>query len=446
MHSAAVLAPAQARRNTGAWLAVALLAAAYAMNFVDRQIVNLLVEPLKHDLQISDSQIGLLQGVSFGIFYTLMGLPFGWLSDRTHRVRLICAGMLIWSVMTAACGLTSSFHALFLARMGVGCGEAALVPAAISLLADLFDPHQRALPMSIFTGGVSVGSGLALALGGATIAYAAGGAHDLPLIGAWLGQHRPWQTTFILVGLAGVPVALLLLLIREPQRRVAAAQSGPAQLDGLLMHLRRHRDVFLPMLLAVGCLYILTNAATAWIPSIFVREFGWHASAVGAALGLPVMISAMLGTLISGSVATWQARKGVPGAVLRTMVHGALFGLVPATVLAPLMPVDIVALAGVVLIFGTMTYTFAVATAVFVAITPNRLRGQMIALYLLVGNLFGLGLGPFSVGFCLDHVFQSPHPVGLALALVAFAAGLPGALLLRSSLPAYIALRAELNE
>jgi MFS family permease len=110
------------------------------------------------------------------------------------------------------------------------------------------------------------------------------------------------------------------------------------------------------------------------------------------------------------------------------------------------MPVDSVALAGVVLIFGTMTYTFAVATAVFVAITPNRLRGQMIALYLLVGNLFGLGLGPFSVGFCLDHVLHSPHPVGLALALVALAAGLPGALLLRSSLPAYIALRAELSE
>ena len=444
LDSASRALTAPARRLHRGWFAVGLLMAAYAISFVDRQIVNLLVEPLKHDLHISDSRIGLLQGVSFGIFYTLLGLPFGWLADRMHRVRLICIGMLLWSVMTMACGLADSFGGLFFARMGVGVGEAALVPAAISLLADMFDPHERALPMSLFTAGVSIGSGLALALGGVMIVYAGGGAQNLPWVGAWLGAHHPWQTTFLLVGFAGVPVALMLLLIGEPVRRNSAAVSGVVETSGLLQHLRTQRVVFLPMLAGVGLLYIVTNAASSWIPSIFIRDFGWRPVSVGAALGVPIMVCALLGTLVSGSMATWLARRDKLASAFRTMVRGALYALLPVCVFAPLLPKAGVAAVGAVFIFMVVAYTFAVATAAFVAVTPNRLRGRMIAVYLLVGNLFGLGIGPYSVGLVLDYILRDPQKVGLALALVSLAAGLPGALLLRAALPPYIRLRSVL--
>jgi MFS family permease len=445
-----VLRRGHAARLRAGWFAVAILMVAYAISFVDRQIVNLLVEPLKRDLDIIDSQVGLLQGVGFGIFYTLLGLPLGWLADRTHRVRLIAFGIALWSLMTMACGLAGSFGELFVARMGVGVGEAALVPAAVSLLADIFDPHERALPLSIFTAGVSVGSGLALALGGAVIVYASGGAADLPLVGPWLAGLHPWQTTFILVGFIGLPIAASVLLIAEPARRSPPDADPVArpveQLGGIVAHLRTHWRLFVPLLLGVGLLYILANADSSWIPSIFIRGFDWKPADVGRVLGIPIMACAMTGTFLAGGVATWLARRAPSAAALRTMTIGALFFLVPIATVAPLAPTALLAGIGVVLMFGATALTFGAATTAIVGVTPNRLRGQATAIYLLVGNLFGLGLGPYSVGALLDFVLGNPRRVGEALAIVAVAAGLPGALLLRAVRPTYIAVRARVGE
>jgi MFS family permease len=443
MNDAAVLVYGNRARGLRAgWFAVAILIVAYSLNYLDRQIVSLLVEPLKHDLRLDDSQIGLVQGVSFGMFYTVLGVPSGWLADRTHRVRLIACGVALWSVMTMVSGLATSFGWLFMARMGVGVGEASLVPAAVSLLADLFEPARVALPIAVFNGGVAVGAGLALVLGGSMIALGAGSVQAWPLIGAWLGSLHPWQTVFLLIGSAGLPVALAVLLIPEPPRRTMRFVEASAGAAGVVVYLRHQPALFARLLAGVGLLFIVTSAVLAWSPSVLSRGFGWKPSEIGAALGLPIMLCGLTGIVSGGFTAQFLARRTPLEAAFRVMSGGALFLLVPIAALAPLAPNAALALIGVPLIYFAGSFSFGVMSAVFVAVTPDRLRGQMVAVSLLCGNVLGLGLGPYSVGFLLDHVLHDPKRVGLALSLVALGAGLPGALLLRSARRGYRVLAA----
>lgn len=423
------------------WLTVAVLVAAYALSFVDRQILSLLVEPLKTDLHITDTQIGLLQGPAFGLFYSVLGLPLGWLADRVNRVRLIAIGIFLWSVMTISCGLATDFGALFLGRVGVGVGEATLVPAAISLLADLFRPQRRALPMSVFTAGLSLGAGLALVLGGSFIFYAKSGAATLPLVGEWLGQHHPWQVVFLMAGAAGVPVTLAVLALSEPSRQTADSPTENADAPaGGGAYLRAHWKLFAPLLAGTSLLYLYTNALAGWMPSLFIRSFGWTPMQVGLRLGFWIMAAAVTGNIVSGFVATGIARRGHIDAPLRTMLIGSGL-MVPVSLLAALAPTPSLAMVGVIFIYLSTALCFGIATTTLVAVTPGRLRGLMVALYLLLGNLVGMSLGPLSVGVLLDRVLHDPKKVGWAIAAVAAATIPMGFLLMRSIRPRY-ALRA----
>lgn len=423
MSSPGLAFPAPAR----GWVLVAFLVAAYAVSFVDRQILSLLVRDLKQDLAITDSQIGLLQGPAFGIFYAVMGLPFGWLADRRSRTRLIAIGMLLWTVMTLLGGLSNSFWMLFLTRMGVGVGEAALVPAAVSLLADSFAPRRRALPLAVFTAGISVGAGLALVIGGGLVAFAREGATALPLVGHWFAGRSPWQTVLILAGLGGVPLALAILCLPEPARRLSERQVGPA--DRLFTYLGAQRRVFLPLLAGTSLLYLFSNAFSAWLPTLFVRGFGWEPAMIGVRLGGLILLGALAGTLSSGTVATALVRRGHPDGALRTMIVGATL-LAPAALLGPLAGSAAVAQAALLLIYFATALCFGVATASLVAATPASLRGQVVALYLLLGNLVGLGLGPPAVGLIVEQLLGDPRRIGAALSLVALCTVPLGALLL----------------
>jgi MFS family permease len=411
---------------------VAVLVVAYAVSFIDRQVVALLVEPLRHDLRISDTEIGLLQGPAFGLFYAVAGLPLGWLADRVHRVRLIACGILMWSAMTALSGMANSFPALFLARMGVGVGEAALVPAAVSLLADLYPPRRRALPMSVFTSGVSLGIGLALLLGGVFVAFAAHGAERLPVVGPWLAGRHGWQIVFLLAGSLGLPVAVAVSFLSEPKR----SHAGAAPEGDLLSYLRANLGLFLPLLGGAGVIYLFTNALPAWAPTLFVREFHWRAADVGVRLGSLVAPAAIIGSILSGATAHALGRRYGLEAPLRVMVIGAAL-LTPIALLGPLSPTPGLALASVAAMYFAFSLCFGVATATFVAATPPRLRGRMVALYLLIGNLIGLGFGPVVVGFLLDHLPGGGAKVGAALAITAAISVVPGVALLGLALRRY---------
>jgi len=423
-------------RGLGGGAAVGVLLAAYALSFLDRQILTLLVQPIKLDLGISDTEIGLLQGPAFGLFYATMGLPLGWLADRTHRVRLMAVAIAFWSAMTFASGFATEYWQLLLCRFGVGFGEAALVPAAVSLLADLFEPQRRALPVAVFTAGLAVGSGLSLILGGTLIAFATEGAAALPLIGGWFSGHAPWQVVFMLAGLAGGPMALLMLCLHEPRsargrtapgapQAAAATETEWPSLAAAARHLVRQRAFIAPMLASMCALYVISTAVSAWLPSVFIRDHGWTPVEVGGGLGPVILGCALLGNLLAGWVSQTLAARGIADAVLRTIFAGACV-MVPCAVLVGLAGTAHISLWLAGLLFAALAVTFSIASLAFVEVTPPRLRGQVVALYLLLANFVGLALGPPGVGILTDWGLPGLAAVGSALALICLVAGLPG--------------------
>lgn len=421
------------------WFAVGVLLAAYALSFLDRQLITLLVQPIKLDLGITDTQMGLLQGPAFGLFYATMGLPLGWLADRMHRVRLMAVAIVFWSLMTFLSGYASEYWMLLLCRFGVGFGEAALVPAAVSLLADLFEPRRRALPVSLFTAGLAVGAGLSLIVGGALISFAGEGAASLPLIGSWFIGREPWQVVFMLAGLAGLPVALLVLCVVEPRAQTssvftqrAAGSVGAAseraewrELGAAWRHLVAEQAFFRPMLASMAALFVITTAVSAWLPSVFIRDHGWTPMEVGAQLGPVILGCALVGNLLAGFVSRALVARGIADATLRTIQGGAIF-MVPLAVGTGLGDSPLLALALAGALFCATSVTFSIASLSFVEVTPARMRGQVVALYLLLANFFGLALGPPGVGLLTDSGLPAVASVGAALGAVCLIAGIPG--------------------
>ena len=208
------------------WLTVGLLTIAYVFSFIDRYVLGLLIEPIKADLGLTDTQIGLLLGPAFAIFYATMGLPLGWLADRKNRVKIVAVGIAVWSIATAASGLARNFTHLFIARMSIGVGEATLSPCAMSIISDSFPPEKRSRPIAVYTMALSVGAGFASLLGAGVLTWAkSGGSITLP----WLGELMPWQATFFIVGLPGLILSVLFFLLREPAR-----SGGPSAVGGSL--------------------------------------------------------------------------------------------------------------------------------------------------------------------------------------------------------------------
>ncbi len=201
-----------------AWYTVAILLCAYIFSFIDRQILNLLVAPVRRDLGITDTEMSLLIGFSFAVFYSVLGLPFGRLADSISRPRLIIVGMFTWSLMTGGCGLINSYAQLFILRMGVGVGEATLSPAAYSMISDSFPPAKRSVPFSVYTMATYIGGGFAFLLGGLLLRYfGSRQMFELPV----LGLVRPWQALFIFLGISGILFILALLTLRDPSRKGA---------------------------------------------------------------------------------------------------------------------------------------------------------------------------------------------------------------------------------
>lgn len=227
-----------------AWFAVAALMIAYTSSFIDRQILTLLVEPIRADLIISDTQFSLLAGIAFSLFYTVMGIPLARLADRGSRRRIIFWGIVVWRVMTVACGLANSFWALFAARIGVGIGEAALSPAAYSMISDYFSHKRRARTLAVYSMGPYLGAGLALMIGGAVIdVIARAGAMQLPIV----GELAAWQQTFVLVGAPGLLIAALFIVVREPPRQ-GVVRSGVEA--GVLKYMWARKSTFYSLIMA----------------------------------------------------------------------------------------------------------------------------------------------------------------------------------------------------
>jgi MFS family permease len=396
------------------WYAVAVLTVAYILSFIDRQILSLLVVPIRRDLHISDTQMSLLMGISFALFYTLFGLPIGRLADSRSRRNIITSGVIAWSLFTAGCGLASSYVRLFLMRVGVGVGEAALSPPAYSLLSDYFAPQQRALALSVYGLGIFLGIGMAMIFGGIIVPHtSSSGIVTLPLLGL---SVFPWQLNFFIVGLPGVLVAALVRTVREPERRERKAVVAPS-ISVIIVYIKEYRATFACLHLATSMMALAGYASMAWIPTFFIRTYGWSAGQAGLVFGSEVAVFSSLGILAGGWTCDFLVRHGYRDAHFRVGLIVCLLILLPA-VLYPLMPTSELAVALLIPFAFLNAATYGVAPAALQQVTPNEMRGQVSAIYLFVINLMGLGVGPTAVALVTDRVFHNDNMLRFSLLLV----------------------------
>ena len=416
-----------------AWYATLVLMVAYTLSYVDRQILSMLVEPIKRDLQVSDTQIGLLQGFAFAVFYTLVGIPMGRLADRGDRRRLIAWGIFFWSLATALCGVAKTYGQLFLARIGVGVGEAALGPAAYSMIADSFPPERRGRALGLYSMGVYLGIGLAAIIGGAVVGtLAARPPLQLPL----LGELAAWHATFLIVGVPGLLVALWAATLREPPRRTAADARAEIPLAEALAFLRGHGGFFAAHFLGFSMLTMAFNAIVFWMAPYLIRVHGLAPGEFGTTLGVVLAAGGAAGIFSGGLLADALRRRGLASAELWPGIFSAL-AVLPLGIATAQAGSGRAALS---LFAGFMffsSFAFAAAAAALQVVTPNRLRGQVSALYLFFVNLGGIGLGSLLPGWVNDAVFADPNRVGDSMAWVIGLSTPLAALLLFAALPGY---------
>jgi MFS family permease len=408
-----------ATRLTRAYVTLAVLVAAYIISLVDRQVMSLMVAPIRQTLQISDVQIGLLQGLSFALFYCLLGLPLGRLADRSSRRILIATGMAFWSAATIACAFAHSFGTLFIARMCVGIGEAALAPAAYSLLADIFPDKRLVRANALFSMGAMLGGALALLVGGAALDYAAKvGEHILG------GEFKPWQLVFIAVGLPGILLTLILLLVvKEPKRLDDSPLPSLRQAGAQIWALREH---LVPLYTCSTLLSIVVFANLGWLPTHFIRAYHMTASETGVGLGIALMAGSVAGACVGPTLTGWLLRKGYQDAHMRTVLIASVLILIP--LMGPLLADRNAALVAAFFYFLIQNSYFGAVTASAQSVTPNRVRAINSGILFLLMNLIGLGGASVIVAWVSVHVFTGePDAIGHSITLVSVIASLASA-------------------
>ncbi|MEQ8913066.1 MAG: MFS transporter [Pseudomonadales bacterium] len=398
-----------------AWYVVGVLFLGSIFSFLDRQVIALMVDHIKADLGLNDFEIGLLQGPPFGIFYATMSIPLALLADRRNRRNIIIAGVTFWSLATAACGLAGNFVQLFLARIGVGSGEACLAPCAYSMISDYFRRHLLPLAMAIFTMGNLAGVGLAMIIGGAVLAYA----ESLGEIVVWgLGEIKPWQLTFIVIGLPGLLLALLLLTVKEPLRRGARQDKDSTSIRAFMKFLGEHRRTFACLFGSFTMLVMVAYGNFAWVPTFFIRTFGWTPAEAGSVYGTLVAVFGTGGALFGGAFASWLARRGHTDAPYRATLLCSVPLLPLALLIYWVAPDGRWAAA----LYAPYQFLSAVpaglAPAAMMSLTPNEMRAKISSAYLFFSNFIGLSLGAALVGFITHNVLGDDARVGDSLAIV----------------------------
>jgi MFS family permease len=412
--------------GVSAWLTVLVLTTFILLSFIDRSALNLVAGAVKTDLKLTDTELSLLLGMSFSIFYSIVGIPGGYLVDRFSRRKLLFAAVIAWSSMTVVCGLASSFGQLFVGRMGVGLGEAFISPAAFSIIRDTFPKRLRARALSVYYIGSACGSGAALLVVGALIGVLPrSGLQGVPLI----GHVQPWQAVLTIIGLVGLPLSLLIWTVREPHRHPVAITGASPSMAAALRHLRRFAGLYVPLFLAQGCGGIATAGSSSWIPSYIIRRFPIGMHEVGVTLGTIGVVGAFFGMMTSGYVLD-QVGQRAADRWLPVVGGGAVVCAGLCWVVAPL-TTDLDLLWVLMAAASVLTPWGAIAgAATLTRMTPGPMMGKFTAFHFLVYNLMGYGLGPTLVAMISDHYHIGNNPLGYGISIGAGGAMLLGGLLL----------------
>jgi MFS family permease len=388
-----------------AWTVVAILIATAVLSYTDRQVLSLLVDPIRGDLGISDTQISLLLGTAFAVIYGIAGIPLGFLADRISRRNLIFAGVCVWSVGTIACGFSHTFGELFASRIVVGLGEAALSPAAISLISDYFPASRRGTAVAFFLSGIAMGSGAAILIGGGVL-------HGIELgvlNGTPLAAFAPWRMVLLVIGGPGLVWALAILLIREPVRRAPEEAAAGAVVDGGAWRATPWARV-VPIYVVLAAASFVDNAVGAWAPTLLIRDFGRDPAQIGVELGLLLTAGFGGGVLAGGMLADRASSRGGWPQKLRVCLCSGLL-ILPASLLMNSGNFRF-ALAGVPVYYALSGIVTAVGFSAILDVVPNRSRGLAMSMSFFLNVALGAGLGPTAVALAGAHVFSANAGLG----------------------------------
>ncbi|KJK03991.1 MULTISPECIES: spinster family MFS transporter [unclassified Pseudomonas] len=411
--------------------ALFVLAAIYVFNYIDRQLMAILIEPVKLEFGISDTGIGLLSGVTFAVFYTLFGFPLGRLSDRIGRKPVIALSCIAWSLMTMLCGVAGSFLMLVLARIGVAVGEAGGTAPSVAMVSDLYPARRRSTALAVLMLGSSLGAIVGLGLGG------------------WIAQHHGWRLAFLLIGAPGIFLGLLLLLtVRTPTLAPVPTHLAATQQEGWLKTLQAllKTPSFLWLVLTGGAAAIAGYAIGTWSPSFLIRSHGLNIQQAGFLVGVVGGTGATLGTLVCGMVTDRLARRdvgwqiGVP--LLGTLISipfALAYFLWPQGTALQIAGIDV----PVAFLFYSVFAFFGVwwATPCLGAIThlfPATRLAQATAIFVMSMTLLGVGVGPLLIGMLSDFFLPTLGAESLRYALAASVSMLVlAAVFLALALPGY---------
>jgi len=378
---------ANAPRGAYALYVLGFLTLVYITNFVDRIVLGILVGPIKAELHLSDSQLGLLGGTAFALFYTALGIPVGWWADRGNRVRIMTVALLCWSLFTALTGLAGSFLVLFLARLGVGVGEAGGVAPAYALLTDYFRPAWRARVLGCYSLGIPIGSALGYLLGG------------------YLTTAFTWRTAFMLLGGIGVLLApAFLWTIREPARGVhddpRSLHTGPPL--ATVWRLLCAKPAFWLLSLGAGCGSLMGYGLLFWLPSFFMRSDGMSILAVSRLLGALLIFGGVPGILLGSYIAD---RVGARDRRAYAVVPAVAFlGILPCYVIGTTLPMGPAAVAFFLIPAALQLVWLGPVIMAIQQLVPPAMRSLASAIFLFINNLLGLGLGALLIGFASDQL------------------------------------------
>jgi MFS family permease len=383
--------------------------------------IFVMVDPIKDDLDLTDSQIGLLQGFGYVVLYVFLGLAVGRLVDRTSRRAIVAVGAVVWSFMTLACGLSQNFWQLFLARSGVGAGEASVAPAAYSILSDYFPPKRIGAALAVYSTGINWGQGLALLAGG--ILFTALSVHDFYSVPI-LGELRPWQMVLVCLSPPGVIVAVLMATVKEPKRRgLRASEQHSAGLRSVplrdvVRYVACQKSAYLAIIGGMSLQVVLGFGSATWTPTFFIRTYGLNPAEVGTTLGVLIVCVGSLGAFAAARFCTWLEDRGRADATMLTVLVGSVCSL-PASIAYPIMPTAEGAFVVIAVSFFFSGFPFGAATAALNLITPNQMRGQIGAIYQLALNLIGVGMGPVAIGLLTDYVLRDEAQLRYSLFVAA---------------------------
>lgn len=424
--------------------ACAILFLGYTLAFVDRNVVSLLVVPIEHDLGLSDVEMGLLQGTAFAIFYSIFGFPIAWAVDRFNRRNIVTAGVTVWSLMTCFAGLSRGFAPFFGARVGVGAGEAAILPSATSMLADYFRPEARGRAMGIFASGIYFGAAIALIGGGFILHRLHGQTVTLPVI----GTLQPWQAVLVAAGALGIPLIVATLFIREPVRsylRRRPAAQAPDQGPGFFSTFRQHPRALTAHFIGFTAMAFAAYGSTAWLPTLFIREYGWTAQMVGTRLGILALVLGPLGTFVGGLAADRLERSGRQAGKFIVGAIAAACTFLPAIAMGLSSHAGTTFVAAAIVILCT-SFVWGVAPGALQEIVHGSVLGRVVAIYTALLNLVALGLAPPSVALLGESMAGKHGGLGLAIAIIVPIACLVAFIAFTTNLGAYKMARVKLKQ